>query len=176
MKRIWLLTLCALLCGGLFSSCKSSESARKRRYMKKTYKEIKHAVKDAEVRRLTDTVKVVFPSHLLFDFNSSAIRKEEVGCIARFSEALNKYDKTAVMISGYTDSVGSSSYNNTLSEHRADTTKQALIRNNVKASRINTWGMGARYPIAPNNTEEGRARNRRVEFIILYAPGDKVDP
>jgi outer membrane protein OmpA-like peptidoglycan-associated protein len=170
MKNKLILFVAALVCITAGTSCKTSEAAKKRKYMKRTYREIKHVIKDAEVTRMTDTVKVVFPSHLLFGFNSAQIRKEELPCIERFSGALNKYDKTAVMISGYTDSIGSTEYNNKLSEQRADTTKQVLVRYDIKSGRINTWGMGARHPIAPNNTEEGRARNRRVEFIILYSP------
>jgi outer membrane protein OmpA-like peptidoglycan-associated protein len=86
----------------------------------------------------------------------------------RFADALNKFEKTAILISGYTDSIGTDEYNEKLSAQRADTAKAALVNNKVANQRINTWGMGKRHPIATNETEEGRALNRRVEFIILY--------
>ena len=87
----------------------------------------------------------------------------------RFANALNKFHHTNVLITGYTDSVGTDEYNNRLSSERADTAKASLVQLTVLPERIKTWGMGKRYPIASNETEEGRAKNRRVEFIILLA-------
>jgi outer membrane protein OmpA-like peptidoglycan-associated protein len=104
----------------------------------------------------------------MFGFNSASINSEVAPSMNRFADALNKFEKTAILISGYTDSIGTDEYNEKLSAQRADTAKAALVNNKVANQRINTWGMGKRHPIATNETEEGRALNRRVEFIILY--------
>lgn len=172
MNNRLLLFLLALLGMLSMTACKTSKKAQQKRYMKHAYKNIKKNLKEAQVTRLTDTVKVIFPTNLLFPFNSANINPDVMPSMQRFSKALNKFAKTAVMISGYTDSIGTTDYNNTLSGQRADTAKKVLTMYNVSNKRLNTWGMGSRHPIAPNNTEPGRARNRRVEFIILYAPED----
>ena len=141
--------------------------------MRHAYKSIKRSIPSAEVVSLNDTIKVLFPANLMFEVNKSNIDSAIQPSMHRFANALNKYHRTAVLISGYTDSVGSDEYNNNLSAQRADTAKQTLVNYEVKDSRINTWGMGERHPVATNSTEEGRAKNRRVEFVILFEAADK---
>lgn len=140
----------------------------KKAYMNKTYKRLNRTLKFAIVSNLNDTVKVIFPSNLMFDFNSVAIYESVMPKIHRFAKTLNKYNKTAILINGHSDNIGEEQYNKDLSAKRADTAKRALMRYNVAPERMSTWGMGMRHPIADNQTEEGRARNRRVEFVILY--------
>jgi outer membrane protein OmpA-like peptidoglycan-associated protein len=70
------------------------------------------------------------------------------------------------LIEGHTDSVGTDAYNQDLSERRAMAVKTALIRANVDPARINTYGYGETRPIAGNNTDAGRLKNRRVEIVI----------
>jgi OOP family OmpA-OmpF porin len=71
------------------------------------------------------------------------------------------------MLEGHTDSVGSTAYNQSLSQDRADAVKRVLVRHfQIDSARIRTIGMGESQPIADNESEEGRARNRRVEAII----------
>lgn len=141
----------------------------KHAYMRKTYKKLKRSLKSsARVSHLNDTVKVIFPSNLMFDFNSASISGTIIPKMQRFAVALNKFDRTAVLVSGHTDNKGAEQYNNELSSRRADSAKVVLSQYQVKPERINTWGMGMRHPIATNDTEEGRALNRRVEFVILY--------
>lgn len=166
MNQRILLIFAAFLCITAISSCCTPK--HKSAYMRQTYKRIRHSVKSAEVTKLDDTIKVLFPSNLMFPFNSISIDSMVLPSMKRFSKVLNKYNRTAIMISGYTDSIGTDQYNNTLSSQRADTAKGTLIRYDINAKRINTWGMGKRHPISDNRTEEGRARNRRVEFVILY--------
>lgn len=150
----------------LVSSCGILHN--KKMYMRRTYKKIRKSVKEAEVSNLNDTIKVLFPSNLMFAVDSFSISKELLPTVERFAHVLNKFDKTAILITGYTDSLGTEEYNNNLSSLRANTAKNALQNYNVLQSRINTWGMGERHPISSNLTEAGRARNRRVEFVILY--------
>jgi outer membrane protein OmpA-like peptidoglycan-associated protein len=141
-------------------------------YMNKTYKRLKRNLKFAQVSKLNDTVKVLFPSNLRFGFNSSSINGNIMPKMHRFAKALNKYNRTSILINGHTDNVGEKNYNNELSSKRADSAKVALVNYNVDGNRINTWGLGMRYPIATNETEEGRSLNRRVEFVVLYKGKD----
>ena len=70
-----------------------------------------------------------------------------------------------VEIAGYTDNVGSSYYNKKLSQKRADSVKEWLVIRGIDPKRIVTKGYGLENPIASNSTEEGRSKNRRIEFI-----------
>lgn len=149
------------------SSCGTPKT--KHAYMRKTYKKLKRSLKSsAHVSQLNDTVKVIFPSNLMFDFNSASISETIIPKMQRFATALNKFDRTAILVNGHTDNKGAEQYNNELSSRRADSAKIVLSQFKVQPERINTWGMGMRHPVASNETEEGRALNRRVEFVILY--------
>lgn len=136
--------------------------------MNKTYKRLKRNLKDAQVSKLQDTVKVLFPSNLMFATNMADINEEILPKMHRFANALNRFSRTAVLINGHSDNSGAEEYNNELSDKRAASAKNALVTYKVLGARVNTWGMGQRHPIASNETEAGRALNRRVEFIILY--------
>lgn len=153
----------------LFSCGPQHKLAKQHRYMKRTYKGIKNAVNEGEVTMLNDTVKALFPEHLLFAVSSSSINQSAFPLMSRFSKALNKYHKTSVLISGYTDITGGDEINKMLSQKRADTASDLLQYYGVDSSRLYTWGMASSNPIADNATQEGRTRNRRVEFIILYS-------
>lgn len=148
------------------SSCRNMVG--KKAYMRKTYRNIKKQVKDVTVIKLQDTVKVLFPSNLMFATNSDVLDSAVFPKIHRFANALNKFNKTSILINGHTDNVGDEEYNLQLSNKRSETAKIALGNNKVVAERMLTWGLGMKYPIATNETEEGKALNRRVEFIILY--------
>jgi len=83
------------------------------------------------------------------------------------SKILNEYPKSSLRIIGHTDSIGSSESNLTLSERRAESVGNYLIRQNVKSGRLSTTGYGERRPVAGNDTAGGRAVNRRVEISII---------
>lgn len=153
---------------GLLFTVACGTPKHKKAYMRHTFKNIKKSVKNAEVTKLNDTIKVLFPSNLMFPVNSTSIDSSALPAMKRFANALIKYNRTSILISGYTDSVGSDEYNDALSSQRADTARRSLEQNSVSPERMLTWGMGERRPIATNETEEGRARNRRVEFVVLY--------
>lgn len=165
-KDALLFFILSLFVHHLFSSCSPAYS--KKTYMRKTYKKIRRSVREAEVSNLNDTVKVLFPSNLMFAVDSFSITKSLIPTMERFANVLNKYNKTAILITGYTDSLGTDEYNDKLSSLRADMAKTTLLNYAVTQERINTWGMGERHPIASNESEAGRAKNRRVEFVILY--------
>lgn len=160
-----------------FAACGPQRKlAKQHRYMEKSYLTIKKAVNEAEVSILNDTIKVLFPEHLLFKFNSSTINPENFPLMERFAGALNKYDKTSILINGYTDITGGEELNKALSQKRADSVKAVLQVYQVKDVRMYTWGMGSMNPIADNGTPQGRSRNRRVEFIVLYTYQPKQQP
>jgi len=77
---------------------------------------------------------------------------------------LKDYAEMTLMIKGHTDSVGSDEYNLGLSDRRANSVRQYLVNQGIDPSRLSSKGYGEAEPIAPNNTDEGRAKNRRIEF------------
>jgi len=163
----------------LTASCDPQKrlARKEHRYMKATYKHLKKSLNECEVYLLRDTVKVIFPNNLLFKVNSSEIPKSSDMLLERFSRSLNKYDKTNMLITGHSDTTGNEDYNVKLSQARAESTKKVLIGDSVKETRMFTWGLGSSTPITSNRTEEGRERNRRVEFIILFnSPKNKLNP
>lgn len=152
------------------SACNTQKHlARKRHvYMEKTYLELKDSIKEAQVSILNDTIKVLYPENLLFPVGKAELLPATKPLLIRFANALIKYDKTSILINGYTDNTGGKDLNDQLSANRASNTGNFLKANKVKEARIFTWGRGSRNPIADNSTTAGRQKNRRVEFIILY--------
>lgn len=140
----------------------------KHEYMQKTYEGLKDSVSEAQITILNDTIKVLFPENLLFKTASSEILEDTYPLMQRFANALNTYNKTSILINGYTDNTGTADVNEKISLQRADNSKNVLLQYAVTNSRLFTNGFGPRYPLGDNTTEEGRAKNRRVEFIVLY--------
>lgn len=105
---------------------------------------------------------------VLFDFNAADLKTGAERQMAKLAEFLTAYPNRQVSIEGFTDSVGSESYNQSLSEQRANSVRDALVANGVASRRVVTHGFGEDYPLASNNNDTGRAQNRRVEIIISY--------
>ena len=147
-------------------------------YMDKQEREFKQALAESQareqaaimdgVRREKDALILTFKSDVLFDTNSSVIKPAAYasGEIDRVAQILNRYPDTTIKVVGYTDSTGSETHNQQLSEQRANSVKNALEVKNVYAARISALGMGESNPIADNATEGGRQLNRRVNIII----------
>ena len=153
----------------LLASCAASKKVSKQQqYMSDQYRELKHALNEADVSIIKDSIKVIFSYGVLFETSSDQLKDDIKPAFQRFAGVLNKFDKTKILITGHTDNTGTSDYNRELSEKRAGSARQLLNSYQVKDDRMFTWGMGERAPVAANDTEEGRARNRRVEFVILY--------
>lgn len=152
----------------LLTSCAASKKNSSGAYMKKQYKELKKVLNDADVSIINDSLKVIFPNNVLFATGSDQLKEEVKPTFQRFAGVLTKYDKTKILVTGYTDNTGTDQINNDLSEKRAVSGKKLLNENGVADDRMFTWGLGSRHPLAANDTEEGRARNRRIEFVILY--------
>ncbi len=154
----------------IFASCSSSKKlAKRKKYMEQTYTDFRKVLNDADVALLNDTVKILFRNPVLFDFNEATISPALLPSLARMANVLQDHPKTEILITGHTDAVGGDNPNNQqLSLRRADSALNVLAYYKVKRKRMDTWGLGTKEPIASNATEEGRARNRRVEFIVLY--------
>lgn len=148
-------------------SCKSKK-VKQQSYITNYYKELKDSFPDAEVTLLLDSIKVIFPDHMLFDVGSYSIKETFLDRLERLCKLCNKYINTKMLITGHTDNTGEEKVNESLSKNRADAVKTTMIKNSVASNRLHTWGMAARNPRLPNNTPEGRAKNRRVEFVVLY--------
>jgi len=102
-----------------------------------------------------------------FDFDKATLKPEAKVVLNEAAALLGKHDRVVVEIAGHTDSKGAESYNQGLSERRAAAVKDYLTAKGVKASRLSSKGYGENRPVASNDTEEGRAENRRVEMIVL---------
>lgn len=167
MKRN--LFLFAALLALVFASCsKTKKLAKQQDDLKDTYEVLKREMAEAQVTLDGDKVKVVLPEAVLFKINSADLNTDYFPILKKMSAILNKYKKTDILITGYTDVTGTDAYNNNLSKKRAESAKQNLVENGVADRRIYTWGLGSRNPVADNSTEEGRKQNRRVEYVIMY--------
>jgi OOP family OmpA-OmpF porin len=102
-----------------------------------------------------------------FDFDKATLRPEGKSVLNQAAALLDKHESVVVEVAGHTDSKGSEEYNQGLSKRRANTVRDYLTGKGVKASRLSARGYGESRPVASNDTEEGRAENRRVELIIL---------
>lgn len=102
-----------------------------------------------------------------FDFDKSTLRPEAIAILNEAAGLLKSQATVVVEVAGHTDSVGSEQYNQGLSERRAQAVKDYLESQGITATRLTARGYGEAQPIASNDTEEGRAQNRRVELIVL---------
>lgn len=120
--------------------------------------------KDIELTPLTggNTRLLVF-----FDFNKETLQEESMPELERIVEFLNDNPEIKIALEGHTDDVGSDEYNDKLSQNRANTVREYLIKAGIDKSRIKTKGFGKRKPLVDKKTDEARAMNRRVEMKIV---------
>ena len=118
------------------------------------------------VQTADNQLKLDIPSDISFDTGRSDIKANFAPILERFAEGLRNNPNAEVRIVGHTDSTGSEAVNNPLSVDRAASTRNYLVNRGVDGRRIAIDGMGERYPIASNDTADGRARNRRVEIFV----------
>lgn len=137
------------------------------RSMDKQAKEIKETLPGAEVERVGEGIKVTMKENMVnFGFDSSNLTAAAKQNLDKLAEVLTNNPDTNINIYGHTDSKGSDEYNLGLSDRRAAAVKAYLATKGVASSRMFTMGVGEKDPIASNDTEAGRAQNRRVEFAI----------
>jgi outer membrane protein OmpA-like peptidoglycan-associated protein len=134
--------------------------------MDKQAEEIKNTVPDAKVERVGEGIVVEFSSNVLFGFNKSDLSDDAKVNLDKLVTVLNGYPDTNLEIQGHTDSKGTEAYNQTLSEKRASTVSAYLATKGINNTRLTTKGFGETVPKYDNETAEGQAQNRRVEFLI----------
>jgi outer membrane protein OmpA-like peptidoglycan-associated protein len=132
---------------------------------------------DAEARRLAeqksnDTVFVLIKGKTVvlrgvnFEFNKATLTKDSERILRRAYNAMVANPNVSVVITGHTDNVGSQKYNQALSLKRAQAVKNWLVKEGIASNRMRTVGRGLNEPVASNETDEGRAENRRIEFYV----------
>lgn len=136
------------------------------RQMDKQAEEIENSVPDAKVERVGEGIVVEFSSNILFGFDRYDLSDEAKTNLDKLALILNEYPDTDLEIQGHTDSRGTETYNQSLSERRAQAVSAYLLTNNIGEARLTTKGFGELTPKYDNETDEGRAQNRRVEFLI----------
>jgi len=139
--------------------------------MDKQARELEQNIPGAVVRRVGEGIEITFASGLLYDFNSDRVRGDARHNLVELARSLDKYPDTDLLIVGHTDAIGSDAYNQDLSERRSESAGRYLESRGVR-TRIQTRGLGEREPVATNDTDAGRQRNRRVE-VAIYA-SDKL--
>ncbi|KFF27077.1 OmpA family protein [Chryseobacterium vrystaatense] len=135
--------------------------------MDKQAKQIKETLPGAEVERVGDGIKITMNESIVnFAFDSSNLTSAAQTNLNKLAQVLVDNPDTNINIYGHTDSKGADSYNLSLSQRRADAVKAYLSGKGIASSRMMTKGEGESMPVATNDTDEGRAKNRRVEFAI----------
>lgn len=120
----------------------------------------------ATVVNTGEELLVNLPAEVTFAFDSADIQPRFVEALTKAARTLASYEASTIDVIGHTDSVGSDRYNLDLSQRRADSVAGFLVRRGVAPGRVAAFGRGETQPIDTNETEAGRARNRRVELVI----------
>lgn len=118
-------------------------------------------------KQLLQDRKFTFNAGVLFDFDKADLRPEAEGALDSLLLFMKKYPATQIGIIGHTDSLGSDEYNLDLSERRAKAVSDRLVARGIPAERLRSKGFGESRPVAGNETEEDRQKNRRVECLLL---------
>ena len=134
--------------------------------MDRQAKKIEEEIPGAEVKRVDDGIVVTFA------FNKADLTDEAKTLLSKMVNVLKEYPDTNVIVAGHTDSKGKAAYNMGLSERRAKAVTNFFTSNGLSASRFTTKWFGATQPAYDNATEEGRAKNRRVNIAII--PNEKM--
>lgn len=136
-------------------------------YMDRQAAKIDEELENAKVERVGEGILITFDSGILFDFDSYSLKPTTRENLEELAPTLIKYDDTNVLVLGHTDSTGPSTYNETLSEKRANSVNNFLVSRGVASSRLTSEGYGETDPVASNETDEGRQLNRRVEVVVV---------
>lgn len=131
-------------------------------------KELSQNIKGATVERVGEGIEVTFASGLLFAFDSDSIQATAGTNLRELASSLQKYPDSQLLIVGHTDNVGDDSYNQALSQRRSNSAATYLAAQGVARTRLAATGKGESEPVATNDTDAGRQKNRRVE-VAIYA-------
>lgn len=136
------------------------------RQMDKQAKDIENNVPGAKVERVGEGIVVDFNEKILFGYDKSELTNSAETNLDKLINVLKEYPETNIEVQGHTDNKGSDKYNHRLSERRAIAVAAFLKNHGISSSRLTTKGYGENAPVADNSTDEGRAQNRRVTFLI----------
>jgi outer membrane protein OmpA-like peptidoglycan-associated protein len=151
----------ALGCGAIGAGVGAYMDAQEREMRKQL------AGSGVQVVREGDQLELVMPGNVTFPINEYTIRESFLPVLDSVSEVLFKYTDTRIRVTGHTDSTGSADYNYGLSDRRAQSVGNYLASRGIDQNRVITQGVGPDQPIASNDTDAGRAQNRRVELEIV---------
>lgn len=119
------------------------------------------------VTRDGDNIILNMPSHITFAVDSADVSSNFYSVLDSVAIVVDEYDKTLIEVMGHTDSTGSHEYNQKLSERRAQSVTDYFASREIIPGRLQDYGYGESYPVADNDSEQGRARNRRVEIALV---------
>ena len=176
MKKLLLFLVCGLLLTGC-ATLKQKTAELKQKQTEAKINKKADALSDlrgATVEPVTESdgssaLKVTFDSGILFEFNESELGDEAKKQLDRLVRGISDMPDSHIRVYGHTDIVGSSEVNQALSAKRARVVADYLEEKGIDASRITAEGLSFTRPIADNSTEEGRAKNRRVEIYVIPA-------
>ena len=143
--------------------------------MDKQAEEIQDQIPGAKVERIDEGIKVEFNEKILFAFSKSDLSDSAKMNLDKLATALTNYPNTNIEIQGHTDSRGTEEYNMGLSLRRANAVRDYLVSQGIDGSRMTVKGYGESAPAYSNDTPEGMAQNRRVEFLITANDKMKAD-
>jgi outer membrane protein OmpA-like peptidoglycan-associated protein len=144
-------------------------------HMDKQAQEIKQAVPDAQVERVGEGINMTFNSGLLFQINSAVLSEAAKEELDKCASVFVKYPQTNILLEGHTDNTGAADFNMELSKKRAYSVANYLESKGVASSRLDVKWYGETQPKFPNTTDDGRAKNRRVEVAIMANDQMKQD-
>ena len=120
-----------------------------------------------DVVRQGDNITLNMPENITFGFDRSDLQPQFYPVLDRVADTLTEYNQTVVEVAGHTDSKGTDAYNQALSERRAASVGNYLMSKGLMRDRFILVGAGESRPVASNDTEAGRAQNRRVEITLV---------
>ncbi|MCQ2203306.1 MAG: OmpA family protein [Bacteroidales bacterium] len=151
---------------GLFATCKGYLYKSQNFALKEVSASSEQIVLDIPMSRIEKGQSLIL-KNIFFDFNSTELKEESQVELNRLASLLKSNPSMKVEIGGHTDNVGSADFNKRLSNDRAKATVDYLVKHGITSSRISFKGYGMTMPIATNDTEEGRAQNRRIEAKVI---------
>lgn len=145
------------------------------RKMDKQAEELAKEIKDAEIKREGEGIIINFKDNVMFAYDRSDLNASAKTNLDKLAVILQKYPETNITVIGHTDSKGTTAYNQSLSERRANAVTSYAVNHGISNSRLIAIGKGETDPIATNTTTEGSMLNRRVEFVITANEAMKAE-
>ena len=146
------------IAGGSVGAYQDRQEAELRRQMAGT---------GVDVVRKGDNITLNMPGNITFAFDSSGLQPQFYPVLDNVANTLTQYNQTVIEVAGHTDNVGTDAYNQTLSQQRANSVASYLTGKGVLQQRMIVVGAGEAHPSSSNDTDAGRAQNRRVEITIV---------